>query len=305
MYLLKLALRPWRLALMSQVFSGVAVGFLLLMMGFLFWMQQGLRAVVVRLQGEQVVTAYLDKSVSEQDEKKILEAVQDKFQSQAKARRPEVKLVSSDQFVGAIQSQYPDLARELLGLGADMKQVVPRYISATGMISAADIEKLKDVTGIESVESSHDRYRNTVGAFSTMRWIAKILMCGICFALLTGLIHLSRMNSYLHSDALTLLKFWGAGSGVLVGPGVFSGLLVGLMGGVIASFGWLSGGSWLARHVQSLSGLLREMPSLRFDLAFVLLVSGAIIGIIAGFLGSFPLETRPALRSTYQGGSQV
>jgi hypothetical protein len=64
MYLLKLALRPWRLAVFSQFFSGIAVGFLLLMMGFLYWIEEGLKPVMEHLRKEQVVTAYLDSTVS-------------------------------------------------------------------------------------------------------------------------------------------------------------------------------------------------------------------------------------------------
>ena len=74
MLLLKLSLRPWKLAPASHLFSSVAVGFLLLLVGFLFWMQTGLRPLVARLQGEQVVTAYLDPSVDAKDETKLTQA---------------------------------------------------------------------------------------------------------------------------------------------------------------------------------------------------------------------------------------
>jgi cell division protein FtsX len=87
MYLLKLAVRPWRLAPFSQVFSALAVAFLLVLVGFLFWMQEGLRPVLTRLQGEQVITAYLRAEVPEKEESKIVDQIR-----VAVGAAPEVKL---------------------------------------------------------------------------------------------------------------------------------------------------------------------------------------------------------------------
>src|SRR5437016_5427747 len=109
MYLLKLALRPWRLAPFSQIFSSIAVGFLLLLVGFLFWMQQGLRLVVLRMQGEQVVTAYLDSTVLSKDESRLVESIRNALGSQSGI---EIKVVTAPQFVSAVKNQYPDLGRE-------------------------------------------------------------------------------------------------------------------------------------------------------------------------------------------------
>lgn len=282
MYLLKLALRPWRLAPLSQIFSGIAVGFLLLLVGFLFWMQNGLKGVLVRLQGEQVITAYLDNSVENKNEEKIVDAARE-----ALGPTPEIKLVNTSLFIKHLRAQYPDLSRELEDLGQETNQIVPRYVSISGILPDSAIEKIKVIPGIEHAESSKDRYHHIVGAFSALRWVARILMAGICLALLTGLIHLSRMNAYLHKDALSLLHFWGAGSATLASPSILSGISVGLLGGVIAWSGWITIGVWLARHVRSISTILKGMPPVHPHLAFALLVLGAIIGLFAGALGSF------------------
>jgi cell division protein FtsX len=283
-YLLKLSLRPWRLALLSQIFSSLAVGFLLLMMGFLFWMQQGLKSVLVRMQGEQVVTAYLNRNVSAHEEGTIVDSIHTALQE---APHVEVKLVSAKQFVATMKNQYPDLVRELEDLGQDMFQVVPRYVSVVGMLSDSALQEIQKIPGIELAESSKDRFHHIVGAFSTLLWIAKVLMGGVCFALLTGLVHLSRTNAYLHAEALSLFKLWGAGSTTLALPGTLSGLLVGVLGGAIACVGWMTVGAWLARHVRSLSVMLKGMPLLGLHLGLGLLLVGAFIGLLAGLLGSF------------------
>ncbi|MEO7165291.1 MAG: hypothetical protein ABI041_20395 [Bdellovibrionia bacterium] len=292
MYLLKLALRPWRLAPWSQLFSGMAVGFLLLSIGFLFWIQQGLKPVLARLQGEQVVTAYLSSSVSGKNEKLVVDKIRIALGAESTTNRPEVKFVTPTQFIGLIKNQYPDLGRELEDLGQEMEQIVPRYVSVSGMLPEFLLEKVKSISEVEYVESSKDRYRQTVGAFSALRWVVRILIFGIGLSLFTGLIHLSRMNAYLQSDSLHLLKLWGADTQTVMVPGIVSGLLVGLLGGGIALGGWITLGHWLTHHVRSLSTILKGMPLVNSEFQLALLASGAAMGILAGVLGTLTSQFR-------------
>jgi cell division protein FtsX len=283
MYLLKLAWRPWRIAPLSQIFSAIAVGFLLLLVGFLFWMQHGLKSVLTRLHREQVVTAYIDSSVNLQDENKLVDAIRMTLGAQTTT---EVKLVNAPQFIQELKNQYPDLGRELEDLGPEMNQVIPRFVSVSGILPDSILERIKSIPGVESAESSKDRFHHIIGAFSTLRWVVRVLIGGVCLALLTGLIHLSRMNAFLHRDALVLLRFWGAGNGVLASPGMISGLFVGLLGGLIAWLGWLTVGVWFVRHVRSFSSILKGMPPVHAQLSVSLLLLGGAVGLIAGVLGS-------------------
>jgi len=286
MYLLKLAIRPWRLAPFSQLFSGLAVGFLLLLIGFLFWIEQGLKPVLARLEGEQVITAYLDSTVSGGNEKVVVDKIRIALGAESTTHGPEVKFVNSTQFIGFIKDRYPNLGRELEDLGQEMEQVVPRYISVSGLLPDTLLEKVKNISGIEFAESSKDRYKQTVGAFSALRWVVRILMVGIGLSLLTGLIQLSRLNAYLQRDSLHLLKLWGADNPTLLAPGLISGLLLGLFGGGIALGGWILLGHGLVRHVRSLSALLKGMPLVSSEFKFSLLAIGAAMGIFAGMLGT-------------------
>jgi len=293
MYLLKLALRPWRLAPMSQIFSAFTVGVLLFMVGFLFWMQQGLRSVVVRLQGEQVLTAYLEPSFPVKDEPKLMDSIRNTL---GLGSGIEIQLVNSSQFVSALKKTYPDLGRELEDLGAEMTQMVPRYLSITGVLPESALDRMTHIPGIESAESSKDRNRPMVGAFSAVRWIVRVLMAGIVLALLTGLVHLSRMNATLHQDSLHLMKFWGAGRGTLLGPGLLSGSLVGLMGGAIAWMGWAALGMGFIKQVKSLSQMLHGIPGMHPHLPGVLFILGACAGVLSGVFGSLTAAISPQER---------
>lgn len=283
MFLLRLSLRPWRLAPFSQVFSALAVGFLLLLVGFLYWMQAGLRPVLARMQGEQVVTAYLDSAVEAKDEGKIVDSIRTALG--AHAENVDFQFVGSEQFIANLKGPYPDLSRELEDLGPETTAVVPRYVSVSGVLPDQAVEKIKAVAGIESAESSKDRYVHIVGAFLALRWVAKLLIAGLCLALLTGLIHLSRMNAYLHREALVILRHWGASEIALRVPSMISGVIVGAAGGFIAFSGWLTAGKWLGLHIRALSPMLRNMPQASAGLAAILLGAGILIGLFAGALG--------------------
>jgi cell division protein FtsX len=246
-------------------------------------MQQGLKTVLVRLKGEQVITVYLKPSAEAQAERQVLEQVRSIMGPEVQF---ESELVTPTEFLNRLKGPYPELVKDLEDLGQELNQIVPRYVSVSGVFSSHLVEKMREIPGVESAESSGDRYHHIVGAFSALRWTARVLMVGICLALLTGLIHLSRMNGYLHGESLSLLKLWGASSSVLLAPGMISGLAVGVIGGVIAAVGWLTAGVWFGRHIRSISPILRGLPPFYIQVAVVLLMAGGVIGVISGALGS-------------------
>ena len=277
------------MAPLSQLFSALAVGVLLLFIGFLFWMHRGLAPVLTRLEGEQVITAYLTPQIiGKHEEENLVDTIRTSLGAQTAT---EVKMVSSQEFLEHIKAQYPELARELEDLGEEAPMVVPRYIYVSGLLPDSALERVKSVPGIESAESSKDRYHHIVGAFHALRWVAMMLVVGLLLALLTGLIHLSRMNAYLHQEALSLLKLWGAGNGALKIPGVLSALGVGSAGGLIAAVGWLSAGQWLAHHLRALSPMLAGMPIFSGFFALNLFIAGIVMGLLAGGLGGIEVKT--------------
>jgi cell division protein FtsX len=284
MLLLKVALRPWRLAPYSQFFSAFAVAFLLLLAGLLFWIQQGLNPVLARLEQEQVITAYVNTAVPASDENKIIDQIQVALGSHAE--RADIKLVQSEQFVEQIKQTYPDLGRELEDLGPETTTIVPRYVSISGLLIDSALDKIRAIPGIESADSSRDRNRSVIGAFMTLRWVAKVLSAGLCLALLTGLIHLARTNSYIHRDAVSLLRLLGGDGLQLQIPGILSGVCVGALGGVLALAGWLSAGLWLSTQVKHLSPVLRSMPAANPYHGIVLMLLGIAIGLMAGMIGN-------------------
>jgi cell division protein FtsX len=297
MYLLRLGLRPWRVATLSQAISAAAVGLLLCLCGFLYWLQSGLNPMLGRMQSEQVITAYLSPELEEHEQGKVIDQIRTSLGAHAESAGGgiDVKFVEPSAFLGNIKTQFPELARELEGLGSEVGTVIPRYVSVSGYLNDGAVDKVRAIKGIESAETSKDRLKQVIGAFQALRWMARLLAGGLCLALLTGLIHLARMNSQLHSDAVSLLRLWGATEISLRLPSILSGASVGLLGGILGTFAWMFWGTWLIRHVRAISPLLHELPvAATSGIAFLLLMGGLMIGALSGLLGAFPVNAEEA-----------
>jgi cell division protein FtsX len=263
----------------TQFLAVSSVGFLLFLSGFMIWMDRGLKPVIARMEREQVITAYLDPALEDKDQGKIIDAIRTSL-----GARAEVRAVGAEQFLADVRTTHPDLAREIEDLGDEMKTVIPRFISATGLLAPDALEKVKAVQGVESAESSKDRFQNVIGAFYALRRVARILAGGLCVALLIGLLQLSKLNGQYQRDTIGLLWLWGAGSFIVRLPGVISGAVTGLLGGSVAAAAWATAGFWLANHLQQLSPMLHGMPSPVLGIAGILLLAGLFIGVVSAVL---------------------
>jgi hypothetical protein len=289
-YLFRLALRPWRMAPLSQLFSSFVVGFLVLLCGFLFFLERGLKPVVDRLQGEEVITAWVLPEVPATDEPALLEQVRSvtlKALSERSVRKLDIRFTQSAQFLDGIEKPYPELKRQIEELGGSGSDLVPRYITLSGVFGDRVLAAIRDLKGIEQVETSRNRHAHVVGAYRALRWVVRLLVAGLALALVTGLIHLARMNAHLHRDALSILRLWGAGPWVLRMPALFSGSIVGLIGGLGSFVGWGVGSTWLVKNIRSLSPMLQELRFPGVEAAAGLLVAGVLIGVIAGSAGTW------------------
>ncbi len=286
MYLVKLALRPWRQAWMSQVISVIAVALLLFSTGFVFWLDQALKPVVSRLQHEQILTAYLSTELSQAAEAKTLDSIRTSLGASADR---DLKVVNAEDFLKKLKVHYPELTRELQDLGEESLSIVPRYVSIAGVFSPSELgaamDSIKAIPGVESVETTQERAKHSLSAFETVRWVARTVAVGLVLSLFTGLLHLSRMNSQLHRDVAGLLKNWGASAWTLRLPGVFSGWIVGAMGGLSAGMLFLLGGEGLATQLRALAPALAAVPIVSPGLSLALVVGGMAAGVLAGFFG--------------------
>ena len=279
MYVLKIALRPWRRAPLSQIFSTMAVGVLLFLVGLSLWVERGLGPVLKKVQSEHVVTVYLDHSAAGMDERKITDSIRIAVGSSALT---EFGFTGTNGFMEKVKEQYPDLGAKLESLGSEADAVVPHFVTIAGDIQDSAVERIRGIQGVESVESSKNRYYHIAGALGALNWISKFVAIGLCIALLTGLVHLARVNRHFHADAVGVLRLWGAGFLQLRLPGMISGGLVGGAGGILAASAWLGAGVWLGRQLQAFSPLFVDVPIATSTLAVKMMLIGLVLGCFSG-----------------------
>ena len=274
MYLLRLGLRPWRTALASQAFSALAVGILLCFCGFLHWLQQGLNPVLNRLQQEQVITAYLGSDVEERDQARVIDTIRVSLGAAA-----EVRLVDPSQFIGSLKGQFPDLARELEGLGPEAMSVVPRFVTVSGTL-AVQLHR-------ESPRGPWRRRRRDLqgpSAPGDRRVPGPALdVAAADRRPAPGAAHgprPSRADELASSGGrgLAASTLGRLAKCMLRAPSMLAGASVGLLGGIAGVAGWLFWGTWLIRHVRALSPVLHDLPAAGGSIAMMMLMGGVAIG---------------------------
>lgn len=289
MVLIRLALRPWRLSFLGQLLTTLTAAVLLFIMGFLIWMEKGLGPVVQQLQSDQVVTAYLSPRVPEIDEKKIVDSVR---LSVGAATRVSIEFVGVKAYLQELEKTYPQLKEDLISLGGDLSSLIPRHISIAGHLPQGVSRAIERLPGIESTESSGDRFNHVVSAFQTLQWVGRILIVGLIIALITLMVHLMRMNVHHLKECLNLLKLLGADSFSLRFPRLAGGILVGVLSGLIAAIAWVGVGGTLTEKIQALSPVMAEMQVPSASIAWILLAVGVGIGFASGVMTTGNTETK-------------
>ncbi len=207
-----------------------------------------------------------------------------------------LQLIRTQAFTQELKESFPDLANQLESLSPEeVPLIVPRALSIQGVfseeISQDLLDRVRQLPGVETAESSRDRYSGLVGAFRALRWITAFLILGLLLTTFTGLVHLGRLNAHLHQDALAVIRLWGAGPTLLRAPAMLSGFSVGFLGGLLALAGWLFAGARLAEMLRALSPILRDLNSPQVGWVGLALVCASCgIGWLAGLFGSFGVQ---------------
>jgi len=279
MFPIKMALRPWKLAPLSQWLSAMTLGILLFVFCFLSWFSSALNPVLARLSSDQVVTAYLDTSEGTSGEK-----ISDQIKLQLGSSASRVDHVNSAEFLTELSKIYPDLAREVSSLGQDMKMIAPEYVTIRGQISRNQLENLKRLKGVDSVDSSVERFKPIFESLQTTQWITRIFLAAVLFGLFTVLFLMSRLNASIHQNGRKLIYQLGGSRLQAKFPQVFHQTLLGVIGGILASSAWLLSQSAWIHKIQTFSPYFRDLAPAQASSTIVVLAVGAIMGFLSGWM---------------------
>ena len=142
------------------------------------------------------------------------------------------------------------------------------------------------IPGVDSVDTSRDRYPQIISAFEALRTVCKALGLALILAILTGITQVSRMNAHLQADVLPILRLWGAGRFAIRAPAILGGLLLGVIAAGFASLAWWGFVPDLVTHLRSLSPMLATLPAPSAGAMAVLTVLGVGLGMLGGALGA-------------------
>ncbi len=275
MSLIRLALRPWRLTPWSQAFSAVAMAFLLTLGAFLLRFEFQLRPTVQKLSRDQVLTAFIEPSSPAGEESRIADQIRVSLGS----KDIEIRGVGEKGFLEALRPNYPGLANEIESLGDEGRDLIPRHVLVAGVLPADAEARVKATTGIVSIDSTRNRYQQSLAAFQAVLRISRWMFAGLALALLCGLFQLGRLNAQMHAESLQLMRLWGAHPVFLRIPPMLSGLSVGAAGGLLGWVIWSFGFPGLFDQLAKLSIVFQGMDFARAQAMGPMI---AVAGILAG-----------------------
>ena len=281
MYLLKLALRPWKKSAVVQCLSALSFSFVIFLMSIFWWMDRELKPLVTKLRTDQVLTVYLNSDTTENDEKRIVDSIRMNV-----GAAPEVKLISSDGFLTEMKRSYPDLVDEIYQLGPEMKMTVPKYVSVSGTLKSQVISSIKSVTGVDSIDISYNKLRQAAGPFQTLRLFSKFMIFGLFIAGICGIVLLGRSIHSQMKETLSLMELMGASSFEKKTPAILSGVSVGLAAGVVSFVLWIGFAPKIISGLRDFSPALSSLPEPSLLIGVALLVVSSVIGMGVGMMGS-------------------
>lgn len=273
-----LALRLALSHLLQRPFSRMVVVFsvasILLINGMVFLLFQSFSQSLADVRSAQFMTAYLDSSVSPAREGDVLSAVK-KIPGVTSAQ-----LVSKDVFVENFSKYFPQLSAELSSLEAD---TIPRYVKVKASTTTVQ-NQLTRVKGVELVELNQKKFAGLIGALSTLRKLALVLIAGMSVALLCILLNHFKLRSAFQTQVRNTLEVLGARGSQILLPFAIEGFVEGALGGLIAAAALLAYGNVFESQLNGLFSAIGYQPY-HFQLAG-LAMALAGVGTVSGMIGS-------------------
>ncbi|MCM0606912.1 MAG: hypothetical protein KA715_12550 [Xanthomonadaceae bacterium] len=281
LYLLKLAMRPWRKSAVVQTLSAISFSFMIFLMSLFFWMDRELKPLVTKLRSDQVLTVYLNSDTNASDEKRIVDSIRTSV-----GAHPDIRMISSDGFLEEMKKNYPDLIDEVYQLGPEMKVTVPKYVSVAGTLNSNVIPEIKKLTGVDSIDISYNKLRQAAGPFQTLRLFSKFMFVGLLIAGICGVVLLGRSISSQHKETLSLMELMGASEFEKKTPALLSGISVGLLSGLLSFILWVSFAAKITGALRVFSPALANLSDPKMLIGFALMGVSILVGMGVGLIGS-------------------
>lgn len=255
MFALKLALRPWKLQPLSQILTFLTVGIMLLLAGFFGTLATNLPEIRDRLAGDHVASVFLDPAM----EIANLDSIRDQIRISLGSSPVKMSYVDSDAFLLSIQAAQPELAKEIAAMGSEKDWIAPKYFSLRGTLDDRQIDRLKNIPGVEAVSFSAKRFKPIVDNLAAIEWLSRVLFASIVFAMVSVLALLGRLNSAIFTEAEAIIAQMGGNAWQARFPSRLNPFLLAGGAGIVATLFFVKLSPWFTTKMATLSPFLAGM----------------------------------------------
>lgn len=276
-YFIKESGRVIRLNLLSNIFTVIATGLILLLLGIVISGTDIGNRLVVMLNDEAEVNGYFSRDISldERDELAVninnLDGVRD------------TRIVSEDEAKTNMQEILGEEAK-ILELFED--NPFEAFVEIRIDVDAMDyvIDSVKNTKGIEYVRDNRDVLQKIQDITYALKVIGYLMIIAVGITTLIILSHMIRQGIYNNRDQINTLKLLGSPGAFIGFPYVLTGIVLTLLGGLLAALAliFLINGAY-----ESISGTLPFMPlPPRGELIDKMTLWLPALSLFLGFFGS-------------------
>jgi cell division protein FtsX len=260
---------------------------LLLGLALLVCIELSMMSARGRLERENRLTIYISPAVPTSAESKLSDRIVQSLGAHAESSVTS-KWVASSETLGFLKSEHPELYAEIRDLGSEGDALVPRVVHATASFEpsalSSAVTMLRDIPGVESVETTESRAAALAPAVRGLQWLLRVLALGVASAWVLGWVALARAHSASLAGVIKPLRLWGAGVWAARAPGILAGAWVGLPSGVLAGAGYFLLARPVLQRIAGSSALFESTAIPGMSGVVALILTSLLAGVAAGAL---------------------
>jgi len=269
----------WR-APMPSLLAIVTIGLALFLGGALAFSVLGARALLDSWGAQPTVTAWLDRSLSDEQASAVAERVRSDHPD------VEVALVSPAQALQRLRVQLGDLGGALDGLPRNPLPATLELSPRGGGNLRALADQISSVGGVAEVDYGREWVDRLEALGSALRGFgsASLLLLGLAALLVVA--NTIRLAVYARRDEIEIMKLVGATDGYVRAPFLLEGALQGLAGAALAGAGLLLAQRLILPRAAAAFAFAAgaSAPRLAPVHCAVLAAAGALVGLCGSYL---------------------
>ncbi|NLJ97191.1 MAG: hypothetical protein GX321_08555 [Clostridiales bacterium] len=276
-YFIKETGRIIRLNLLSNVFSIIGTGLILIILGIVIVGTDIGNRLVVMLNEEAEISGYFSDSVDEEAKETVVERI------------GKIQGVTSVRLVSETEAQ--DRMKDILGDEAKILELFDENPFEAFVEIRIDMEAidniLDDVASMIEIEYVRDNRAvldNIKDITNTLKLFGYLMITAVGITTIIILSHMIRQGIYNNKEQINTLRLLGSPSGFIGLPYILSGILLTFLGGMLATVSIVS---LINVAYEGIAGTIPFMPlPPRTDLIEKMMIILPSISLSLGFIGS-------------------